>query len=91
MTKEAHEKARRDMLARREEVKTKHIDHLETEAEVRARLGGICRQTILDMVKAGRFPQPIRIGIRKYWRSSVTSHWLLTQQPITNDSAPGNP
>lgn len=82
MTKEAHEKDRSNMLARREEVKAKQIDHLETETEVRARLGGICRQTILDMVKSGRFPQPLRIGNRKYWRSSVTTHWLLTQQPM---------
>lgn len=83
MTREVHAKERKNLLASREEVKAKQIDHLETETEVRARLGCICRQTILDMVKSGRFPEPMRIGNRKYWRSSVTSDWLLKQQPMT--------
>lgn len=73
--------ATKDMETKRST--TKQIaDCLETETEVRARLGGICRQTIYMMVKEGRFPAPMKIGSRKYWRSSVTSAWLEAQQPI---------
>lgn len=82
MKKEAAEQAKINLLSTRKAVKTEQIDHLETEIEVRARLGGICRQTILDMVKTGRFPQPIRIGVRKYWRHEIVSAWLAAQQPI---------
>lgn len=78
--------AKDDMEIRRSAAK-KIADCLETELEVRARLGGICRQTIYTMIREGRFPAPMYIGSRKYWRSSVTSAWLEQQQPMTERTA----
>lgn len=81
MTTEYRNKAKQKELETRENIK-KNIDHLLTEAEVRATLGGICRQTIYMMLKRGHFPEPMHIGSRKYWRKSVVERWLDVQQPI---------
>lgn len=87
MKKADREKAKQNLLTAREDVKAKKVDHLQTETEVRARLGGICRQTTYNMVKNGLLPEPLRIGSRKYWRSSVIDAWLASQQPIEQIAA----
>jgi len=87
MTPADREKAKTKEQAARESVKQTKIDHLQSEIEVRARLAGICRQTMLNMVKTGRFPAPMHIGSKKYWRSSIVDAWLVAAQPIDQMAA----
>lgn len=46
-----------------------------------------CRGTLIEMTASGRFPQPIRVGVKKYWRDEVVAAWLEQQQPLPGRNA----
>jgi prophage regulatory protein len=49
--------------------------------ETRHAVGGVCRTTIYDWVKAGRFPRPVKIGPRAIgWRESDIAEWLASRE-----------
>jgi len=65
----------------KEELKRNNVLHLQPEIEVRAQLGGICRQTFYTLVKSGRFPGPtILIGSKRLWNSTIAPDWIRAQQ-----------
>jgi predicted DNA-binding transcriptional regulator AlpA len=79
---EYRDNERRKELGVREKIKRQVDDFLMSEAEVRAQLGGICRQTMYVLQKSGRFPAAMMIGSKKFWRHSVVVNWLEAQQPL---------
>lgn len=43
---------------------------------------GISRSLIYSLIKAGKFPEPIRIGTKcKRWRESEILSWMAEQRP----------
>jgi len=56
-------------------------------AAVEAR-SGLSRSTLYDYIKAGRFPPPVRIGIRAVgWLASDVDAWLAAQIERSRKSA----
>jgi len=45
-------------------------DHLIGTAELRRRLGNVCKMTVLRWKKQGVLPEPVVINGRYYWRWS---------------------
>ena len=51
-------------------------DRLITAAEVMIRIG-LKRTALYSLIRAGRFPRPIRIGVRATrWPESQIDHWI---------------
>jgi prophage regulatory protein len=51
--------------------------------ETRSRAGNVCRTTIYDWVKAGRFPRPVKLGPRSIgWRESDINDWLNSREQV---------
>lgn len=42
-------------------------------------LVGLGRTAVLDRVKAGAFPQPLKIGRATLWREAEVSAWVVAQ------------
>ena len=47
-----------------------------TLTELRAKLGNRSRSAIYTDLKAGRLPQPIKLGWRLYWPEGNLAAWL---------------
>ena len=47
-----------------------------TLTELRAKLGNRSRSAIYTDLKAGRLPQPIKLGGRLYWPEGNLAAWL---------------
>jgi hypothetical protein len=44
---------------------------------------GVTTKTLLSWVRAGKFPRPLQIGMRKLlWNPDAVAHALVTQQPV---------
>ena len=62
-------------------------DHMMTRAEVEARCG-IARTTVYRLMRAGQFPEPLRIGPRAVrWPASEIEAWLAERPRATGDGA----
>ena len=56
------------------------VDALLSFPQVQDRLAGISRCTLARWIKAGRFPQPIKVGPRRVaWRTLDVDAWLADQ------------
>ena len=65
---------------------TSDYDRLLTRAEVQARCG-ISRTTIYKQMRAGLFPDPVRVGTRAVrWRESDVQSWLASRPRATGTS-----
>lgn len=51
------------------------MDPLLNSRAVRTQLGGISETTLWRWVRANKFPAPIKISDRNYWRQSVVAGW----------------
>ena len=65
---------------------TRHqTDPLLTRREVETQCG-LSTSSVYRLMRAGLFPEPIRIGIRAVrWRSSEINSWLTTRPRATGD------
>ena len=63
-------------------------DRLLREAEVTA-LVALSRSTVWNMVRANRFPQPVRAGPRATrWRASDVETWIESLPTATGEHPP---
>lgn len=53
-------------------------DRLLRQAEVQRICGGITRSALFHWRKAGRFPAPVTIAGRPYWRASDVQRFIAT-------------
>ena len=62
-------------------------DRLLTRPEVETRCG-IARSTIYRLMRAGRFPEPLRVGPRAVrWPASEIEEWLDARPRATGEVA----
>lgn len=54
-------------------------DVLVTSRQVRARIGGVTAMCVWRWTRDGKFPAPMRINGRNYWRASVVRAWIMAQ------------
>lgn len=54
---------------------------LLTLENVRREVFPASRSTIYRQMDEGRFPKPVRIGGRNYWRADVLSEWVEKYAP----------
>ena len=60
-------------------------DRLLTRREVEARCG-LSRSSLYRLMRAGRFPEPIRVGVRAVrWPSSEIETWLASRPRASGD------
>lgn len=60
-----------------DEISTNQIsDELLPAARVRAALGNISDMTLWRWLRAGRLPEPVTIGRRRYWKKSTFTRWM---------------
>ena len=63
-------------------------DHLVTRREVEERFG-MSRSTIYRQMRAGNFPEPIKVSPKAVrWRESELEEWLATRPRGTGDAPP---
>ena len=74
--------------ADREPFNAGHPDRLIARRELRSRFP-VSDMTIWRWMRAGHFPEPIRIGGRNYWRESQILQWLQAHTP-TEASEPSD-
>ena len=61
------------------------IDRLLTRPEVEARTSLSC-SAIYRLMRAGRFPEPLRVGVRAVrWPTSEIEAWLQSRPRATGD------
>ena len=63
-------------------------DRLLTRAEVETRCG-IARTTIYRLMRAGQFPEPVRVGPRAVrWPERELENWLASRPRATGEPQP---
>ena len=60
-------------------------ESLVTSKQVRARIGGVSAMCVWRWTRDGKFPKPVRINGRNYWRSGVIRAWIMAQGADAND------
>jgi predicted DNA-binding transcriptional regulator AlpA len=60
------------------------VDRLLRTPEVRRAVGGVSRVTLHKWVMCGKFPPPVKVGLRNCWRESVVEAWIDGRPTATN-------
>jgi predicted DNA-binding transcriptional regulator AlpA len=64
---------------------TDSVEYLIPVAEVEKRVG-LKRQTLYVMMRKGRFPAPLKVGVKAVrWRSSEVEEWLNSRPRAEGD------
>ena len=58
---------------------------LVTSKQVRARIGGVSSMCVWRWVRDGKFPAPVPINGRNYWRAGVIRAWITAQGAAVPD------
>jgi len=60
------------------------VDRLLRSPEVRRAVGGISRVTLHKWVMCGKFPPPVKVGLRNSWPESQVRGWIERRPTATN-------
>lgn len=67
---------------------TTPIDRLLTRPQVEARVG-LSTSAVYRLMRVGRFPEPLRVGLRAVrWPESEIEAWLQTRPRASGDQPP---
>ena len=62
-------------------------EFLVTSRQVRARIGGVSAMCLWRWIRDGKFPVPIKINGRNYWRHMVVRGWVVAKAAGFRDLA----